>query len=194
MLFRSKALAMPISHIIPSFSLYCPTILLGQSIQHLELPRPFFILWASSARSILWASLAHFILSYFFHSHGLLLNLLGFPDPITTSFAFGFIGLRTNPIYQLLSLGSSGPFLLSFYFLRFSRAYYFILWHFLDPFVFFGPLIILWAYGPLFLPFWPNGLYIAAFFLHSFHIIGLFLPLDPFVKKWASTIRSYHFM
>ena len=30
----------PISHIISSFSLYCPAFLLGQSIQHLELPRP----------------------------------------------------------------------------------------------------------------------------------------------------------
>jgi len=45
----------------------------------------------------------------------------------------------------------------------------------------------LWTIIPAALPFWPNGLYIAAFFLHSFHIIGLLLPLDPLVKKWAST-------
>ena len=52
-----------------------------------------------------------------FHSHGLLLNPLSFPGPITTSFVFGFISLQTNPIYQFLSLGSSGRVLLSFYFL-----------------------------------------------------------------------------
>ena len=129
---------MPISHIIPSFSLFYPTFLLGQSIQHLGLPRPFFILWASSAHFILWASLAHFILSYLFYSHGLMLNHLDFLSPITTSFVFGFIGLQTNLIYQFLSLGSFSPFLLSLYFLRFSWAFYFILWGFLSPFAFFG--------------------------------------------------------
>ena len=180
---------MPISHIIPSFSLYYPTILLGQSIQHLELPRPFFILWASSARSILWASLAHFILSYFFHSHGLLLNLLGFPDPITTSFAFGFIGLRTNPIYQLLSLGSSGPFLLSFYFLRFSRAYYFILWHFLDPFVFFGAtyyFVGLWTIVPAILAQWSLH---CCFLSPQFSYYWAFFAIGPFCQKMG--INTY---
>ena len=58
-----------------------------------------FIPWASSAHFILWASLVHYIISYFLHSHGLLLSLLGFPSPIATSFTFEFIGLRTNPIY-----------------------------------------------------------------------------------------------
>ena len=45
------------------------------------------------------------------------------------------------------------------------------------------PFIILWVYEPLFLSFWPNGLYFAGFFLHLFHIVGLLLPFGPFVKN-----------
>ena len=41
--------------------------------------------WASSAHFIPQASLAHFLLPYLFHSHGFLLNSLGFLGPITTS-------------------------------------------------------------------------------------------------------------
>ena len=48
--------------------------------------------------------------------------------------------------------------------------------------------VILWAYGPLFLSFELNGLYIAVFFLHLFYIVGLLLPLSYFCQKWASTL------
>ena len=41
---RAKMLAMLVSYIIPSFSLYCPVFLLGQFIQHLKLPRPILFL------------------------------------------------------------------------------------------------------------------------------------------------------
>ena len=50
------------------------------------------------------------------HSHGFLLNLSGFPGPITISFTFGVYWL----LYQLhlfLPLGLFGPFLLAFHFL-----------------------------------------------------------------------------
>ena len=47
-----------------------------------------------------WASLAHFLI---LHSHGLLLTLLGFPDPITLSFILGLIGFSSTP-YFLTSL------------------------------------------------------------------------------------------
>ena len=78
------------SYIIRSLSFRCPVFLLGQFLYHLRLPRPILFLWAS---------LAHLILSCSLHSCGLLLNILGFLDPITISFTFGFIGLRTNPLY-----------------------------------------------------------------------------------------------
>ena len=42
-----------------------------------------------------WASFAHFLI---LHSHGLLLTLLGFPDPITLSFILGAHGLSINPL------------------------------------------------------------------------------------------------
>ena len=95
---QAETSAMPISHIIPSSSLYCPAFLLGQPIQHFE---AHFILWASLARFIPeaslahfihWASLAHFIFFYLLHSHRFLLNPLNFLGLMTTSFAFGFIG------------------------------------------------------------------------------------------------------
>ena len=104
---QAETSAMPISHIIPSSSLYCPAFLLGQPIQHFE---AHFILWASlvrfipeaslahfilqtsSTHFIPWASLAHFIFFYLLHSHRFLLNPLNFLSLMTTSFAFGFIG------------------------------------------------------------------------------------------------------
>ena len=77
--------------------------------------------WASSAHFIPWASLAHFLLPYHFHSHGFLLNLLGFPGPITISLPFRLIGLYVNPMNLLI------PFLGfpdSFYFFSISYNYH----------------------------------------------------------------------
>ena len=42
-----------------------------------------------------WASSAHFLI---LHSHGFLLTLLGFLDPITISFILGVHGLSINPL------------------------------------------------------------------------------------------------
>ena len=49
------------------------------------------------AHFILLASLAHSILSCLFHSHGLLLNPLGFPSPITTSLPLGLLAFEPTP-------------------------------------------------------------------------------------------------
>ena len=63
-------------------------------------PRPVCSPWASSA---LFLSL---------HSHGFLLNSLGFPGPITLSLILGVHGFAINPLLSLLSLLWSyrGPF------------------------------------------------------------------------------------
>ena len=53
--------------------------------------------WASSAHFVPWASLTYFIISYIFHSHGLLLNSLGFHGPITTSLPLGLLAFKTTP-------------------------------------------------------------------------------------------------
>ena len=102
------AYTMSISYIIPSFGLYCPAFLLGQSISYLGLPRPISFFF--------WASLARFILSYLFHSHELLLNSLGFPSPITTSLPLGLLAFEPTPF--------TNPFLWAslahFYFLSIS--------------------------------------------------------------------------
>ena len=42
-----------------------------------------------------WASLKHFLI---LHSHGFLLTLLGFPNPIVLSFILGARGLSINPL------------------------------------------------------------------------------------------------
>ena len=48
-----------------------------------------------------WASSTLFLTV---HSHGLLLNSLGFPRPITLSFILGVHGFAINPLLSLLSL------------------------------------------------------------------------------------------
>ena len=48
-----------------------------------------------------WASSAIFLT---LHSHGLLLNSLGFPGPITLSLILGVHGFAINPLLYLLSL------------------------------------------------------------------------------------------
>ena len=96
-----------------------------------------FVPWASLAHFIPWASSAHFILPYLFHSHGFLLNLLGFPDPITTSLPFGLIGFCANPMNLLIPfLDLPNPF----YFLSISynsHEFTTSFLGFLGPFAFF---------------------------------------------------------
>ena len=127
--------------------------------------------------------MAHFILSYLFHSHGLLLNLLGFPNPITTSLPLVLSAFKPT-LFTNSFLWAS---LAHFYFLSISYNSHGLTTSFFEAssidLLPFRPLIILWAGLPLFLPFWPNGLYFTAFFLHLFHIVGLLLPLGLSVKN-----------
>ena len=159
-------LAIPVSRFTPPFSLFFFTT------QHscwtslhniLGFPGPFYSLGHPQPISFFPS---------FLHSHGLLLISLGSPDPIATSFSFGFIGLQTNPIFQFFSLGSSAPFFAFFLFLMIPMG---LLLHSLElpwPVCFlWSHFVILWACGPLFLTFRLNGLYFAIFFLHSFFIL-----------------------
>ena len=102
-----KHLPSQFSYLIPSFDLYNPAFLLGQSISYLWLPQPIYIfghLWSVS----------------FFHSHGLLLNSLGYPGPITTSLPLGLLAFKPTPFTNSFLLGFPGPFLLSFHLLQFQ--------------------------------------------------------------------------
>ena len=105
------------------------------------------------------------------HSHGLLLTLLGFPDPITISFTFGVHGLSINPLLTyFITLGlprSILAFILTMGLLLLSLGYF-------RPACFLqGPFIILWAFDPSFLPFGLNGF--------SLNLLTLFCPYC-----WAS--------
>ena len=62
---------------------------------------PLFSLGRPKPVCFPWASLALFLT---LHSHGFLLNFLGFPDPITLSLILGVHGLTINPLLSLLSL------------------------------------------------------------------------------------------
>ena len=56
-----------------------------------------------------WASMAHFLI---LHSHGLLLTLLGFPNPITLSFILGAHGLSINLLlFYFITLSLLWPIL-----------------------------------------------------------------------------------
>ena len=177
-----------------SFSYYSffysllPSILVGPVHSTSRASPAHFILWAFEAHFIIWVSLAHFIFSYFLHSHGFLLNLLGFPDPIKTSFAFGFISLRTNPIYQFLSLGFSGPLFAFFLFLMILMG---LLLHSLElP----RPVCFLWGHllfcGLVNYYFCHSGLMVFTLLL-SFSTLLILLSFfchGIFCQKWASTI------
>ena len=98
-----------------------------------------------------WAFSALFLT---LHSHGILLNSLGFPGSITLFLILGVHGLAINPLLSLLSLlwTCRGPFLLFdiiycpwFAFSLFPGSFKPI--YFLKAHLFFS-----WAYDPLFLP------------------------------------------
>ena len=114
-----------------------------------------------------WASSALFLT---LHSHGLLLNSLGFLGPITLSLILRVHGLAINPLLSLLSLlwACRGPFSL------FHIIYYpwFAFPLFPAPFkpiyLLKTHLFISWACNPLFLPLELNGF--------SIHLPTLFCP------------------
>ena len=189
------------------------TLLLPLGLQAKALGSPFstfFLLWASvasilaePAHSISWASSthfiprassAHFLLPYLFHSHGFLLNPLGFFGPITTSsplITFRAYWPLCQP-YEFINLFLGLPRLIYF----FSTSYYshgfttFIPWASLAHLLLPGHLLFLWVCWSLFLPFWPVGFYFTIF-PHLLHIVGLLLPLGLFVKSGHQHIYIY---
>ena len=122
--------------------------------------------------SLPWASLAHFILSYFLHSYGLLLSLLGFLGPITASFlwaplaCFCFISISYNSHGLITSF--FGAFLVRL--LSLWLFYYFV-----------G----LWTIIPAILAQWSLLCYFLSL---PFPYCWGFSAIGPFCQKWASTI------
>ena len=112
-----------------------------------------------------WASSTLFLT---LHSHGFLLNSLGFPSPITLSLILGVHGLAINPLLSLLLLlwAYRGPFSL------FHIIYY--PWFAFSLFPgSFKPIYLLkvhlffsWTCDPLFLPLGLNGfsIYLSTLF------------------------------
>ena len=119
-----------------------------------------------------WASLTVFLT---LRSHGLLLTLLGFPDPITLSFILGAHGLAINPF---LCLHYFGPAVAHSHFSTSHIVHGFATSLSSDSFrlVCFlkTHLFILWAHDPLFLLCELNGF--------SIHLLTLFYPC-----YWASS-------
>ena len=123
-----------------------------------------------------WASLTLFLT---LHSHGLLLNSLGFLVQITLSLIPGAHGLAINPLLSLLSLlwACRGPFSLFhiiycpwFAFSLFSGSF--------EPiYLLKAHLFILWACDPLFLPLEFNrfSIYLPNPFLSV--LLSFFFPL-----------------
>ena len=127
----------PTFHIITSFKL-----LLGHVLAMLAHPIP----WASLAYFISWAFSAHFFFLYVFYFYELLLNPLGFPDPITTSlpliifraywplcqhfeFTNSFLGLP-RPIYFFFTSYYSHVFTTSFLGLPWPICFFFVTFFF----------------------------------------------------------------
>ena len=82
------------------YSCYCGlswpiTLLMGSFNPFLSPLAHFFLLGHPQPICFPWASSAHFLI---LHSHGLLLTLFSFPDPITVSFILGAHGLSINPL------------------------------------------------------------------------------------------------
>ena len=178
--------AIPVSWVTPPFSLsYCPTFLLDQFTQHFRLPQPILFLGHPRPASFFGHPWPILFFPSFLHFHGLLLNSLGSPSPIATSFSFGIIGLQTNLIYQFFSLGSSDPFFAFFLFLMILMG---LLHHSgvslacllsLEPLCYF---VGSWTIIPAIQVQW----FLLYYFFSSpffFHIIGFLMPLGPFAKK-----------
>ena len=138
-------------------------------------PRPVCFPWASSA---LFLTL---------HSHGLLLNSLGFPGPITLSLILGVHGLAINPLLSLLSLlwACRGTFSLFHIIYCPWFAFSLFLGSFKLIYLLKTHLFISWAGDPLFLPLGLNGfsIYLPNSFLSV--LLGFSFPLG--LPKWPST-------
>ena len=97
-----------------------------------------------------WASSTLFLTV---HSHGLLLNSLGFPRPITLSFILGVHGFAINPLLSLLSLlwACRDPF--SLFHIIYCPWFAFFLFpdSFKPIYLLKAHLFISWACNPLFL-------------------------------------------
>ena len=119
-----------------------------------------------------WASLALFLT---LHSHGLLLNSLGFPGPITLSLILGVHGLAINPLLSLLLLlwACRGPF--SLFHIIYYPWFAFSLFpgFFKSIYLLKAHLFISWVCDPLLLPLRLNGF--------SIYLPTLFCPC-----YWAS--------
>ena len=126
-------------------------------------PRPVCFPWASSAL---------FLTS---HSHGFLLNSLGFPGPITISLILGVHRLAINPLLSLISLlwACHGPF--SLFHIIYCPWFAFSLFPgpFKPIYLLKAHLFISWAYDPLFLPLGFNG-------------FSIYLPTLFCLCYWAS--------
>ena len=98
-----------------------------------------------------WASSALFLT---LHSHGLLLNSLGFPGPITLSLIVWVHGFAINSLLSLLSLlwACRGPF--SLFYIIYCPWFTFSLCSdsFKLIYLLKAHFFISWAYDPLFLP------------------------------------------
>ena len=98
-----------------------------------------------------WASSAFSLTS---HHHGLLLNSLGFPSPITLFLILRVHGLAINPLLSLFSLlwACRGPF--SLFHIIYCRWFAFSLFpgSFKSIYLFKTHLFVSWACDPLFLP------------------------------------------
>ena len=174
----------PTFHIITSFKL-----LLGHVLAMLAHPIP----WASLAYFISWAFSAHFFFLYLFYSYELLLNPLGFLDPITTSlpliifrvywplcqhfeFTNSFLGLP-RPIYFFFTSYYSHVFTTSFLGLPWPICFFFVTFFF-----FFCRPVNHYSCC--------SGLLVFAslFSLPIFFILLGFFSHCAFCQKWASTM------
>ena len=158
--------------IISSLSLHYPVFLLGQFPHHLGLFRPILFLWSS---------LAHFILSCFLHSHGLLLNFSDFPGPtpFTNSFFWApsaHLCLLSTPYY---SHGLTTSF--------FGAS--------LSPFAFFGVLLLFC--GPMYHYSNHSGLIVFFFYFANSSsllppiLLGFFSLLGLLVKVGINNVAQY---
>ena len=117
-------------------------------------------------------SWARFILSYFLHSHGLLLSLLGLltfePVPFTNSFLWAPLAYFC---FLSISYDTHG-LTISFFGASLTRLLA------LEPLCYF---VGLWNIIPT---IWTLMVFTLLIFLSSpiFHIVGLFLSLGPFAK------------
>ena len=104
-----------------------------------------------------WPSLAHFLT---LHSHGLLLTLLGFPDPIMLFFILRAHGLSTNPLLScFIASGLLWPILTFLHLIMPMGLLPLSLGSFRPIIQLKTYLFTLWAYNPLFLPFGLNGFF-----------------------------------